>query len=49
MAEAFIQVLNQSIAAGWLLVAVLLLRAVLRRAPKWTMVLLWGLVALRLC
>lgn len=49
MAEAFIQALNQSIAAGWLLVAVLLLRAVLRRAPKWTMVLLWGLVALRLC
>ena len=32
-----------------LLVAVLLLRAVLRRAPKWTVVLLWGLVALRLC
>ena len=39
---------NRSIAALWLLAAVLLLRLLLRRAPKWVLFLLWGLLALRL-
>lgn len=44
----FSRVLNASIAASWLVGAVLVLRLALRRAPKWTHVALWGLVALRL-
>ena len=48
MNELFLKVLNSSISASWLVLAVLLLRFLLRRAPKWVSVLLWGLVALRL-
>ncbi len=44
----FLKILNMSIAAGWLVFAVLLLRIVLRRAPKAINCLLWGLVAFRL-
>ena len=48
MAAVFLKLLNLSISASWLLLAVLALRLVLRRAPKWVNVLLWGIVALRL-
>lgn len=48
MNELFLKVLNTSISASWLVLAVLLLRFLLRRAPRWVCVLLWGLVALRL-
>lgn len=48
MNELFLKIVNLSISAGWLILAVLLLRLVLKRAPKWIHVLLWGLVALRL-
>ncbi len=48
MSELFVQVVNMSIAASWLVLAVVLLRALLRKAPKWIPVLLWGMVALRL-
>ena len=44
----FLKTLNISIAAGWFVLAVVLLRLLLKRAPKWTHVLLWGLVAVRL-
>ena len=44
-----LSLVNRSIAALWLLAAVLLLRLLLRRAPKWVLFLLWGLLALRLC
>ena len=37
-----------SISASWLVVAVLILRLVLKKAPKWVNVLLWGIVAVRL-
>ncbi len=37
-----------SITASWLALAVILFRLLLPRAPKWTRVLLWGFVALRL-
>ena len=37
-----------SISASWLVLAVLLLRLVLKKAPKWVSVLLWGFVAVRL-
>ena len=48
MTALFLKVVNMGIAAGWLVLAVLLLRLVLKRAPKWICVLLWGMVALRL-
>lgn len=48
MAGAMISILNMSIAGGIAIVCVLLLRLILRRAPKWIPLLLWGIVALRL-
>lgn len=48
MSGIFLKLLNLSISASWLVLAVLALRLVLRRAPKWVNVLLWGMVALRL-
>ena len=39
---------NMSISASWLVLAVLILRLVLKKAPKWVNVLLWGIVAVRL-
>ena len=44
----FLKVLNMSISALWLVIAVVLLRFALKKAPKWTHVLLWSMVALRL-
>lgn len=37
-----------SISAGWIVLAVLVLRLLLRKAPKWISVILWGIVAVRL-
>ena len=48
MEAVFVKVVNLSISAGWLVLAVMVLRLVFRRAPKWIFCLLWGLVALRL-
>ena len=48
MSAFFLKIVNMSISASWLLLVVLLLRLVLKRAPKWVSVLLWGLVAVRL-
>ena len=48
MEAVFLHLLNMSITAGWLVLAVLLLRLVFRRAPKWIHCLLWVMVALRL-
>ena len=48
MTAVFIQLLNKSIAAGWLILAVILLRVILKKAPKWIRCILWGLVAVRL-
>ncbi|MDD3339183.1 MAG: M56 family metallopeptidase [Lachnospiraceae bacterium] len=48
MSEVFLHVFNLSIAASWLVLCVILLRLVLRRAPKWIRTVLWGLVGLRL-
>lgn len=44
----FPNILNTSIAASWMVLAVLVLRFALKKAPKWTRVALWGLVAVRL-
>lgn len=48
MDDVFLKLVNLSISASWLILAVLVLRVVLRKAPKWVMPLLWGVVALRL-
>lgn len=48
MSGFFIKIVNMSISAGWIVLAVLLLRLLLKKAPKWITVLLWGIVAVRL-
>ena len=37
-----------SISASWIVLAVLLLRILLKKVPKWITVFLWGIVAIRL-
>ena len=44
----FSNILNASIAASWMVLAVVVLRFLLKKAPRWTHVALWGLVAVRL-
>ena len=48
MSELFLEIVNRSIAASWIVIAVLILRFCLKEAPKWVNVLLWGIVAVRL-
>lgn len=48
MTWVFLQLVNRSLAASWLVVVVMLLRVLLRRGPKWVRPLLWGTVAVRL-
>ena len=48
MNELFLKIINMSISASWLVLAVLILRFALKKAPKWINVLLWGIVAIRL-
>ncbi|MBQ4055260.1 MAG: hypothetical protein IJD17_06055 [Clostridia bacterium] len=48
MKEVFLQLVNMSLTAGWLILAVMLLRLIFRRAPRWVFCLLWGFVGLRL-
>ena len=48
MSELFLMLLNRSIIAGWVIIAVMLFRLVFRRAPRRIVCLLWGVAALRL-
>lgn len=48
MSELFLEIVNRSIAASWIVIAVLVLRLCLKKTPKWVNVLLWGIVAVRL-
>ncbi|MBQ3518284.1 MAG: hypothetical protein IJA31_03065 [Clostridia bacterium] len=48
MENLFLQILNMSITASWIVLAVCVLRLILKKAPKWVNVALWGLVAFRL-
>ena len=48
MSGIFLKLLNMSITASWLILAVILARLLLRKAPKWVPCVLWGLVAVRL-
>lgn len=44
----FLKIVNMSITAGWLILAVIAARPLLKRAPRWISCALWGSVALRL-
>ena len=46
--DVFLHLLNLSISASFLVLAVLVLRLLLKKAPKWISCLLWGLAGLRL-
>lgn len=48
MSEIFLKIVNMSLSASWIVLAVLLLRLLLKKAPKWSTVLLWSVVAVRL-
>ena len=48
MSNFILTLINMSLAAGWVIGLVLILRLVLKRAPRWIICLLWGLAALRL-
>lgn len=48
MSAVFLKALNMSITASWMILAILLTRLILKKAPKWIPCLLWGLVAIRL-
>ena len=48
MGDLFVSVLNMSISAVWVLLAVLILRLIFKKAPKRITVLLWCIVGLRL-
>lgn len=44
----FLQVLDRSVTVCWLILAVVCVRFMLKKAPKWIRGILWGMVALRL-
>ena len=48
MSELFLNVVGMSVSAGVIVLAVLLLRLPLKKAPKWITVLLWSIAAFRL-
>ena len=48
MTEVFLSIINMSISASYIVLAVFLLRLLLKKAPKWIAVVLWGVVAIRL-
>ena len=48
MSTIFLEIVNNSITASYLIIAVIILRFVLKKVPKWSICLLWGMVAVRL-
>jgi beta-lactamase regulating signal transducer with metallopeptidase domain len=48
MAGIFLKIVNMSISACWIVLAILLLRIILKKAPKWINCVLWGIAGLRL-
>ena len=44
----FLKVLNLSLTSVWLILAVVVLRFILKKAPKWIHCLLWAIVGIRL-
>ncbi len=48
MDALFLKLVNMGITASWLVLAVVGVRLIFRKMPKWVLCLLWGMVALRL-
>ena len=48
MEALFLKLVNMSITASWLVLAIIAVRLIFKNAPKWILCLLWGLVAVRL-
>lgn len=48
MTELFLKLLNMSITAGWLIIAAVLLRQLLKKTPRSVICILWALVGVRL-
>ena len=48
MEAVFAKLVSISIVANWLILAVILLRVLLKKAPRWITCILWALVAVRL-
>ena len=48
MTRLFLEIFNMSVAASYLLLAIVLIRIPLKKAPKWISVLLFGIAAIRL-
>lgn len=48
MGDVFLQLFNTGITACWVILAVLLLRLLLNKAPKWIRLPLWAIVGVRL-
>ena len=48
MEAIFLSLLNTSVSASWLILAVIILRQLLQKTPKWIICLLWAVVAFRL-
>ncbi|MBR6552707.1 MAG: hypothetical protein IKT89_07700, partial [Clostridia bacterium] len=49
MSTIFLYFANISITATWVVLALVLLRPVLKKVPKWVNCILWSVVGLRLC
>ena len=48
MTDIFLKLLDMSLSASWIVLAVITTRLVLKKAPRWMICALWALVALRL-
>lgn len=48
MEAVFLHIVNSAVSAGWLVLAILVLRPLLKRAPRSLFPILWGMVAVRL-
>lgn len=48
MEALFLKLVNMSITASWLVLAIIAVRLIFKKTPKWILCLLWGLVAIRL-
>ena len=48
MESLFLKLVNMSISASWLVLAVVVLRILMKKAPKWMTCALWAMVAIRL-
>ena len=48
MNNFFTQLVRQSLTGGWIILALLLLRPLIKKLPRWISCLLWALAAVRL-